>query len=90
MIRTRTPRTAARTKKAAAAKAPAPTKLAAIIAALCSEDGATIARLVELTGWKTKTIRGVLAGTLKTRHGLAITSSKPDGVRIYRASPPAE
>lgn len=88
MTRKRTSHPAARSKAAAAQ--PTVTKLARITAALCSQDGATIAGLVELTGWKTKTIRGVLAGTLKTRHGLAITSTKTDGVRVYHASPLAE
>ncbi len=33
-------------------------------------------------------MRGVLAGALKHRYGLTISSEKPDKVRIYRAAGP--
>ena len=65
------------------------TKLHQIIAMLRRPEGASVAEISAFTGWQMHTVRGVLAGTLKKRHGLVITSVKPDKVRIYHAEPPA-
>ncbi len=47
-------------------------------------EGATIPQLAEVTGWQQHTVRGTLAGALKKRLGLAITSEKPQGgERVY-------
>jgi Protein of unknown function (DUF3489) len=49
------------------------------------EDGATIAQIVETTGWQPHTVRGALAGALKKRLGLAIEWEKVEGRgRVYR------
>jgi hypothetical protein len=66
-----------------------PTKLERLIAMLRRPEGASVAQMSAMTGWKTNSIRGVLAGALKLRYGLTITSEKPDGVRIYRTAPEA-
>jgi hypothetical protein len=63
----------------------APNKLDRLVALLRSETGATITAMMGATGWQAHSVRGALAGALKKR-GLAITSDKTDGVRIYRAS----
>jgi len=34
-------------------------------------------------------VRGVLSGVLKKRLGLAVTSTKSDGGRVYRVAEPA-
>ena len=48
-------------------------------------EGATIAQIMEVTGWQQHTVRGTLAGTLKKRLGLTIESSKEaGGQRVYR------
>ena len=48
-------------------------------------EGATLAQIGESTGWQTHTIRGFFAAALKKRHGLAVTSEKPEGgERTYR------
>jgi hypothetical protein len=61
-------------------------KAAAIIALLKSKRGATIPDLMEATGWQPHSIRGFLAGALRTRHGLEPLSEKRDGeLRRYRA-----
>jgi hypothetical protein len=40
---------------------------------------------MEATGWQQHTVRGTLAGTLKKRLGLTISSSKEaGGQRVYR------
>lgn len=59
-------------------------KQALLIALLRRPEGATIAGMVEATGWQPDTVRGALAGALKKRLGLAVTSEKIDGARVYR------
>ena len=61
------------------------TKEAQVIAMLRRPEGATLAQIGESTGWQTHTIRGFFAAALKKRHGLAVTSEKPQaGERTYR------
>ena len=63
----------------------ADSKQALVIGLLQRPEGATIAQIMEATGWQQHTCRGTLAGTLKKRLGLTITSSKAAGSqRIYR------
>lgn len=60
-------------------------KLALVEALLRRPDGASIAELVDATGWQQHSIRGAMAGALK-KHGLVITSDKIEGVRRYFAT----
>ena len=61
-------------------------KAATIVALLKSKRGATIPELMEATGWQSHSVRGFLAGALRTRHGLEPVSDKRDGeLRRYRA-----
>jgi hypothetical protein len=61
------------------------TKQAALVAMLQRPEGATIAEVVEATGWQPHTVRGALAGALKKRLGLTIASEKVEGRgRVYR------
>ncbi|MBK8174793.1 MAG: DUF3489 domain-containing protein [Rhodospirillales bacterium] len=56
-----------------------------VIAMLRRPEGATLAQIGDSTGWQTHTIRGFFAAALKKRHGLAVTSDKPQGgERTYR------
>jgi hypothetical protein len=60
-------------------------KQALVIALLQRPEGATIAQLMEATNWQSHTCRGTLAGSLKKRLGLSITSIKEvGGQRVYR------
>ncbi|MFN3629060.1 MAG: DUF3489 domain-containing protein [Casimicrobiaceae bacterium] len=60
-------------------------KQALVIAMLRRPEGATIRQIVEVTGWQAHTVRGTLAGALKTKLGLTIVSEKPQGgERVYR------
>ena len=60
-------------------------KQAAVIALLSRPEGATLAQITEATQWQLHTTRGFLAGAVKKRLGLQLTSEKPEGgVRIYR------
>ena len=61
------------------------TKEARVIEMLRRPEGATIAQIMAATGWQAHTCRGAFAGALKKRHGLIVTSEKPQGgERTYR------
>lgn len=63
----------------------ADSKQALVIGLLQRPEGTTIAQIMEATGWQQHTVRGTLAGTLKKRLGLTITSAKEaGGQRVYR------
>ena len=63
----------------------ADSKQALVIGLLQRPEGATIAQIMQATGWQQHTVRGTLAGTLKKRLGLTITSTKEaGGQRVYR------
>ena len=50
-------------------------------------DGATIAEIAAAFGWQPHTVRGAIAGALKKKLGLDVTSEKVDGRgRVYRLS----
>ena len=86
-------KTVAPTKKSAraapaAATAPTPregTKQATMIAMLQRKNGATIAEIVDATGWQQHTVRGAFAGALKKKLGFNIVSEKDEKRgRVYR------
>ncbi|MBW0159485.1 DUF3489 domain-containing protein [Sedimentimonas flavescens] len=61
------------------------TKQAQIIALLQRPEGATVAEIVEATGWQAHTVRGAISGTMKKRLGLAIEVEKVVGRgSVYR------
>ena len=60
------------------------TKQALVIEMLRRPQGATIAEIVEATSWASHTTRGFMAGALKKKLGLTITSEKDETRgRIY-------
>lgn len=60
------------------------TKLATLVAALRAPEGATITEIMAATGWQSHSIRGAMAGILKKKLGLTVTSAKIDGRgRVY-------
>lgn len=69
-------------KQAAPAHA---SKLSIMTDLLQRPDGATIAQLVDATGWQAHSVRGCMSGALKKRK-LTIVSEKTDAGRVYRAS----
>jgi hypothetical protein len=61
------------------------TKQAKLIAMLLAPDGATIEEIMAATGWQSHTIRGAMAGALKKKLGLDVTSEKvAERGRVYR------
>ena len=61
------------------------TKQAVLIDLLKRSEGATLTQMTEATGWQIHTVRGAMAGALKKKLGLEITSEKQPGTdRVYR------
>jgi hypothetical protein len=47
-------------------------------------DGASLDEIVAATGWQAHTVRGAIAGAMKKKLGLAVTSDKVEGRgRVY-------
>jgi hypothetical protein len=60
-------------------------KQAQLIAMLKRSEGATIDEIVATFGWQAHTVRGAIAGALKKKLGLDVTSERIDGRgRVYR------
>jgi hypothetical protein len=52
---------------------------------LKEKKGATVDEIVSAFGWQPHTVRGAIAGALKKRLGLTVTSEKVEGRgRVYR------
>jgi hypothetical protein len=61
------------------------TKQALMIDMLRRPEGATVEQIAEATAWRNHSVRGAMAGGLKKKLGLTITSEKSEtGARIYR------
>jgi hypothetical protein len=61
------------------------TKQALMIELLRRPQGATLGEMVEATGWQTHTVRGAMAGSLKEKLGLNLTSEKDElRGRVYK------
>jgi hypothetical protein len=61
------------------------TKQAALIEMLRAESGASIEEIASALAWRQHTVRGALAGALKKKLGLEVTSEKVENRgRVYR------
>lgn len=74
----------AKRNKAAKQRTRSDSKQAKVIAMLQSPKGVTIKAIEKATGWQAHSVRGFLAGVVRKRLTLKLTSSKVDGVRTYR------
>jgi len=59
-------------------------KQSRVLAMLCSPQGATILAMMQVMGWQQHSVRGFLAGVVRKRLKLNLTSEKVDGGRVYR------
>jgi Protein of unknown function (DUF3489) len=67
-------------------KAERGSKQSRVIAMLQSPAGATIAAMMQATGWQQHSVRGFLAGVVRKRLKLKLGSKKVDGARVYRVA----
>ncbi len=59
-------------------------KTAQILDLLKQPGGATLAQIMEATGWQAHSVRGFISGTLGKKLGLTVESTKRDQERVYR------
>lgn len=64
-------------------KPDAGTKQSRVLSMLRSPEGATIAAMMQATGWQQHSVRGFLAGVVRKRLKLKLASKKVDGTRVY-------
>jgi hypothetical protein len=62
----------------------ADTKHNRIVAMLRAPAGATIAAMMTATDWQQHSVRGFLAGVVRRKLGLNLTSEQTDKGRVYR------
>ena len=60
------------------------TKQSRVVAMLRSPRGATIAAMMKATDWQQHSVRGFLAGVVRKRLKLKLSSKKVDGNRVYQ------
>src|SRR5258706_10909666 len=60
------------------------TKHSRILALLRTPAGATIAAIITATGWQQHSVRGFLAGVVRKKLGLNLTSEQTEKGRVYR------
>ena len=73
-----------RRKAASRTKTRALSKQMRVLGLLSRPSGATIAGIMQSTGWQPHSVRGFLAAVVRKKLGLKLVSEKTDGPRVYR------
>jgi Protein of unknown function (DUF3489) len=61
------------------------TKTASLLALLSKPEGVSVMAMSRASGWQVHSIRGFLAGHVRKKLGLEVSSEKSsDGIRLYR------
>ena len=80
--------TARNRKTVPAASTTAVTKQSIVLTMLRRANGASIAEIIEATGWQPHSVRGFMSGALMKRLSIDVISEKgEDGVRRYYVAP---
>ena len=64
------------------------TKQERVLAMLRHPEGTTIAAIMKATGWQEHSIRSFFVAIVLKKLGLALSSERVDGARVYRATAP--
>lgn len=59
-------------------------KIPTLLDLLMRPEGATIAVMMEATGWQAHSVRGAMSGAIGKTLGLTVTSEKTEAGRVYR------
>ena len=73
-----------KTDKAVGPKPVPATKIDTVVSMLKRPDGADVHQLAEATGWQVHSVRGAIAGHIKKKLGVTVTTAKTDGKTVYR------